>query len=318
MIPSEIPAEVHAFNNRIVEMTKDAPPVWEVGAAEGRQAREEGRSLLGPPRLSPRASVRVIEGPGGDIKLRIIHPEGRETRGIFLHIHGGGWVWGGPHHHDPQMTALADATGLITVSTSYRLAPEHPYPAGPDDCETAALWLHENGTDIFGHELVAIGGESAGGHLSAVTCLRLRDRHGLTPFRAALLTYGAFDLRGTPSMRSFGDQPLILNRSSTEWFIKLFVGDRDLEDPDVSPLWADLDGLPPALFTVGTLDPLLDDTLFMAARWQAAGNFAQLDVWPGALHAFDLYDNDYGRAARERMHEFLNATLTGTPPEAPS
>ncbi len=309
MIPSEIPTEVSDFNSWVAEMTRHVPPVWEVGAAAGRQAREDGKSLLGPPRLSPRASVRTIEGSRGPIKLRVIHPDGRPARGIFLHIHGGGWVWGGPHHHDPQMTALADTTGLITVSTSYRLAPEYPYPAGPDDCEAAALWLHENGADQFGRQLVAIGGESAGGHLSAVTCLRLRDRYGLTPFRAALLTYGAFDLRGTPSMRAFGNQPLILNTQSTDWFIDLFVGDRDLEDPDISPLWANLRGLPPALFTVGTLDPLLDDTLFMAARWQAAGNLVQLDVWPGALHAFDLFDNDYGRAARERMHEFLNSVL---------
>lgn len=227
MIPSEIPTEVSDFNSWVAEMTRHAPPVWEVGAAAGRQAREEGKSLLGPPRLSPRASVRTIEGSRGPIMLRVIHPEGRPARGIFLHIHGGGWVWGGPHHHDPQMTALADTTGLITVSTSYRLAPEYPYPAGPDDCEAAALWLHENGADRFGRQLVAIGGESAGGHLSAVTCLRLRDRYGLTPFRAALLTYGAFDLRGTPSMRAFGDQPLILNTPSTDWFIDLFVGDDD-------------------------------------------------------------------------------------------
>ena len=308
-IPTDIPDEVLAFNARVAEQTRNVSPVWEVGAAAGRQAREEGKSLLGPPRLSPRASVRTIEGPGGPIRLRVIHPEGRSARGIFLHIHGGGWVWGGPHHHDPQMTALSDATGLITVSTSYRLAPEHPYPAGPDDCEAAALWLCRNGGAALGHDLVAIGGESAGGHLAAVTCLRLRDRHALSPFRAALLTYGAFDLRGTPSMRSFGDRPLILNTSSIDWFVDLFAGGRNLENPDISPIWADLSGLPPALFTVGTLDPLLDDSLFMAARWKAAGNQARLDVWPGALHAFDLFDNAYGRAARGRMHEFLNSVL---------
>lgn len=312
-IPSGAPAEVLAFNAWVADQTRHAPPVWEVGAAAGRQAREEGRSLIGPPRISPRASVRTIDGPGRPIRLRVIRPEGRAARGVFLHIHGGGWVWGGPHHHDPQMTALADATGLISVSTSYRLAPEHPYPAGPDDCEAAALWLHRNAVDALGHELVAIGGESAGGHLTAVTCVRLRDRHGLTPFRAALLTYGAFDLRGTPSMRAFGDRPLILNTASIDWFVELFTGNRDLKNPDISPIWADLRGLPAALFTVGTLDPLLDDSLFMAARWEAAGNAARLDVWPGALHAFDLYDNAYGRAARNRMHEFLNAVLDEAP-----
>ncbi len=308
-IPDRPPPGVLAFNSWVADRTGHLPPYSEIGAVAGRQAREEGRSLLGPLRLSPRASEITIEGRGGPIRLRVVHPEARAPRGIFLHIHGGGWVWGGPHHHDPQMTALADATGLVTVSTSYRLAPEHPYPAGPDDCETAALWLHHNGKDQLGQQLLAIGGESAGGHLTAVTCLRLRDDHGLTPFRAALLNYGCFDLRGTPSVRAFGDQPLILNASSVEWFVDQFAGGRNLTDPDISPIWADLAGLPTALFTVGTLDPMLDDTLFMAARWRAAGSPARLDVWPGAIHAFDLFGNAYGRGARRRMHYFLNSVL---------
>lgn len=308
-IPSEAPADVPAFNAWVADRTRNAPPLWKVGAAAGRMAREEGKSILGPPRLSSRASVRTIDEPDGAITLRVIHPEGRTARGVFLHIHGGGWTWGGPHHHDPLMTALADQTGLVTVSTSYRLAPEHPYPAAPDDCEAAALWLVENGPAVFGHELVAIGGESAGAHLTAVTCVRLRDRHGLAPFRAALLTYGCFDLRGTPSMRAFGDRPLVLNTSSVDWFVEMFAQGHDLEDPDLSPIWADLAGLPPALFTVGSLDPMLDDTLFMAARWKAAGNEACVDVWPAGIHAFDLFDTDYARAARSRMHRFLNAVL---------
>ena len=195
------------------------------------------------------------------------------------------------------------------VSTSYRFAPEDPYPAGPDDCEQTALWIYHNGPSELGQELVGIGGESAGAHLAAVAILRLRDRHRLAPSRVALLTYGAYDLRRTPSVRAFGDQPLILNACSVRWFVEQFTGNRNLEDPDVSPIWANLAGLPPALFTVGSLDPMVDDSLFMAARWKAAGNEARLDVWPGAIHAFDLFDNAYARAARDRMHEFVNSVL---------
>ena len=309
-IPSEAPLEVREFNAEIAALTRDLPPAWVVGAATARRAREEGLSIFPPRRLSPRASDRTIDGPGGPIRLRVI-PPAAETRGIFLHLHGGGWVWGGPHHHDSLLVPLADAIGLIVVSTSYRLAPEHPYPAGPDDCERAASWLYEHGPDALGYQLVAIGGESAGAHLAVVTCLRLRDRHNLAPFRVAILTYGAYDLRGTPSMRAYGDQPLILNTSSVRWFVEQFTGNRSLEDPDVSPIWADLKGLPPALFTVGSLDPLLDDSLFMFARWRSAGNRAQLDVWPGAIHGFDLFDNAYARAARNRMHEFTNSVLGG-------
>ena len=240
-IPADAPPEVLAFNAEIEALTREAPPPWEIGAMEARRLREDGLTILGPRRLSPRAEDRTIDGPGGTIRLRVIPPL-RRARGILLHIHGGGWVWGGPHHHDPMLESLADATGLVVVSTSYRFAPENPYPAAPDDCEAAALWLHRTGRSELGQELVAIGGESAGAHLATLTCLRLRDRHGLMPFRAALLTYGCYDLRCTPSVRAFGDRPLILNTSSVRWFVEQFTGNRNLDDPDVSPILADLSG----------------------------------------------------------------------------
>lgn len=311
-IPARAPDAVTAFNAEMEETCRQFPPIWETGVAAARLAREEGRSLLGPLTLSERAAELTAAAPDGPVRLRVIPPQG-ETRGVFLHIHGGGWTLGAPHHQDPILENLADATGLTAASVHYRLAPEHPYPAGPDDCERAARWLADAAPERLGGELVAIGGESAGAHLAAVTCLRLRDRHNLAPFRAALLTYGVFDLRGTPSMRRFGERPLILNTPITQWFIDRFVaGDRTGEE-DVSPLLADLTGMPPALFTAGDADPLLDDTLFMAARWKAAGAEAGLDVWPGAVHGFDLFDHEYAVAARSRMHRFLNSALDGTP-----
>lgn len=307
-IPAQAPAEVVAFNRALELESAHLPKIYEVGPDVARQAREEGKSVFGSLIYSERAYSRRVEGPSGPLRFRVIPPAG-QPRGVFLHIHGGGWVLGGAHHHDPMLERLADATGLIVVSTYYRLAPEHPYPAGPDDCEAAALWLHRNSADCFGTELVAIGGESAGAHLAAVTCLRLRDRHGLSPFRAALLTYGAYDLRGTPSVREAGEETLILTTSVVRWFTEQFAGSRDLSDPDLSPIFADLHGMPPALFTVGTIDPLYDDSTFMFNRWRKAGNRADLEVWPEGIHAFDYFDNDYGRAARDRMHGFLNRIL---------
>ena len=171
------------------------------------------------------------------------------------------------------------------------------------------MWVTENAERVFGADTLTIGGESAGAHLAATTMIRLRDRHGLTPFAAALLTYGMFDVRGTPSARAFGDRPLILNTPIIRWFTEQFIGDLDASDPDISPLFADLRGLPPALFTVGDLDPLLDDSLFMAARWRAAGNQSRLDIWPGGIHAWDYFDTPYGRAGRDSMHAFLNEVL---------
>jgi acetyl esterase/lipase len=151
-----------------------------------------------------------------------------------------------------------------------------------------------------------IGGESAGAHLSAITLVRLRDRHAATPFSAANLVYGCYDVSLTPSARNWGERYLIISTPIIEWFAGMWLPDRARRaEPDVSPLYADLCGLPPALFTVGTLDPLLDDSLFLHARWIAAGGRAELAVWPGGIHGFDAFPTALSRAARARMDAFL-------------
>lgn len=286
----------------------DAPDPWKFPAPILREAREKGESIFGMFERSDRAADRAISGPAGDITLRVIEPA-ETPRGVFLHLHGGGWMLGAAHHQDRRLEALADTVGVVTASVDYRLAPEDPYPAGPDDCEAAAVWLIEHAAAEWGTDRLMIGGESAGGHLSAVTLLRTRDRHGYTGWVAANLVYGQFDLRGTPSVRSWGDENLILSTPIIEWFGRSFLGDHDPADPDVSPLLADLGDLPPALFTVGTLDPLLDDTLFMAQRWAAAGNDTELAVYPGGVHAFDYWDEPLGQASDRRAMEFLSARL---------
>ena len=206
--------------------------------------------------------------------MRIL--EAPEPRGAYLHLHGGGWTIGAGDLQDPALWELAQATGLTAVSVDYRLAPEHPYPAGPDDCEDAALWLlaHHEGR-------LTIGGDSAGAHLAVVTLLRLRDRHGISPraFAAANLVFGSYDLTGTPGRLLWGERELVLSGPLMDWFADCFLPGMSADErrsPDVSPLYADLRDLPPALFSCGTLDPLLDDSLFMEARWRAAGNESRL------------------------------------------
>ena len=163
---------------------------------------------------------------------------------------------------DPRSTRSRAAPALA-VSVGYRLA--RHYPAGPDDCEAAAVWLVENARREFASDRLAIGGESAGAHLCAVTLVRLRDRHGATPFCGANLVYGIYDLTFTPTVRNWGERILVLSTPVIEWFSNHFVPDVSKRGaPDVSPLYADLRRLPPALFTIGTLDPLLDDSLFFA------------------------------------------------------
>ena len=216
---------------------------------------------------------------------------------------------------DPACQRLARETGLTAVSVGYRLAPEHPYPAGPDDCEAAALWL-------LGDE-GQLGRRDRGPRWpSAVirpavnsrrlTLLRLRDRHGITgAFAAAVFQYGSFDLSMTPSQRLWGDRNLVLSGPIIGWFLDQFLPTQDREqrrDPDISPLFADVSGLPPAIFTVGTQDPLLDDTLFMEPL-ATAGLGSELRIWPEAPHGFISLPMTVADAALAAEHSFLNRTL---------
>ena len=301
MIP--VDPETLRFNAELEALLGEYPALTDLSPAEARRLREEGRSAFGPIVLSERAIERTVPGGEGPIRARVFLPDRAE--GVYLHLHGGGWALGGIHHQDPRLEALSRACRLVVVSVDYRLAPEHPSPAGPDDCEAAARWLVENAGAEFGTDRILIGGESAGAHLSVVTMVRLRDRHGYDGFSAANLVYGAYDLRLTPSARNWGDRLLVLNTPIVRWFVDHFALGEDLTDPDLSPLFADLAGLPPALFTVGTEDPLLDDTLFMYERWRAAGNHAQLAVYPGGAHGFDAFPIALASRARKEMYRFL-------------
>src|SRR5579862_2345822 len=194
-------AETRAFNAELERLLATVPSVDTVPPEETRRARREGRGIFPAPVFLPEARTLEIDGPAGSIGLRVIDPPEAEPQGAFLHLHGGGWTLGENDMQDPRLARLARETGLTVVSVGYRLAPENPYPAAPDDCEAAALWLlSEEGRDRLGvRGRVAIGGDSAGAHLAAVTLLRLRDRHGLAGgFAAAVLQYGGFDLSMTP------------------------------------------------------------------------------------------------------------------------
>ncbi len=131
-----------------------------------------------------------IDGPAGKIPLRIIVPE-NEIRGGMLHIHGGGWFCGTPEMNAPQLLSWANDIGLAISSVDYRLAPENPYPAAPDDCEAVASG-GSNMQKNYGIDKIIVGGESAGAHLAAVTTIRLRQRHGYK-FAGSKLTYGLYD-----------------------------------------------------------------------------------------------------------------------------
>ncbi|MFZ0666214.1 MAG: alpha/beta hydrolase [Acidimicrobiales bacterium] len=257
------------------------------------------------------ANFPVEERSVAGVPVRIFVPQ--SVKGVYLHIHGGGFVLGVAAMNDVSNADIAKQCNVAVVSVDYRLAPEHPYPAGPDDCEAVANWVVENADKEFGASKILIGGESAGASLAATTLLRVRDRIGaIDRFVCANLSYGVYDLTGSPSARNAADDSLVLSRADMEAFGQLYIGDNDLEkrfSGDISPLYANLDGLPPALFTIGGIDPLLDDSLFMAARWQVAGNHSEISYFPDCPHGFDMFPTQAAKVARARQLDWMSTHL---------
>jgi acetyl esterase len=252
---------------------------------------------------------RTIPGPGGELAVHIALPE--RVRGVVLDFHGGGFCLGWPHSKDGSNARLARDAEVAVVSVDYRLAPEFPFPAGPDDCYAAADWLVENAKREFGVESLFLAGDSAGGCLAALTAIHLREQGTIDRVAGLVLTYGIFDLSGTPSSRNRGDA-LVLSERATHEFHDLYLPGRspeDLRDPAISPLYAELSGLPPAFLCAGTLDPLLDDSLFMTARLQAAGGTAEMHVIPESPHGFAAFPTTMSTELETLSADWVRARL---------
>ena len=313
-ITDEVLAEARAFNVELQKVLAAIEGIEAVPAETTRQQRRAGGGPLPAPVFLAEATDIALDGRSGPIPVRVIRPSETPV-GIYIHIHGGGHTLGAHDMQDVLLKSFADEASMVVASIGYRLAPEHPYPAGPDDCEDAAAHLIREGARLLGTPpLFTIGGESAGANLSLVTLLRLRDRQGLAGAASgANLVYGGFDLTSSPSVRAWTES-LVLSTASMRWFTENYVGHLSIEDrqsPDISPIYADLTGLPPALFTIGTRDPLLDDSLFMFARWRAAGGSAQLAVYPEGVHGFNGLPTALARIANRRQVAFLREIAAG-------
>jgi acetyl esterase/lipase len=238
----------------------------------------------------PEGKERSIAG----IRCRVFTPEGRASA-VYLHFHGGGMVIGAPEMNDVPNRDLARQHGLAVVSVDYRLAPEHPYPAGPDDGVAVATWLLEHAEREFGTRRLLIGGESAGGYMAGAVLLRVRDElHAIDRFIGANLVFGVYDWGRSASQRGqrAHDGPDVLDPEGIRFFVDCYLpgrSDEERRDPKISPAFADLHGLPPALMSVGTCDHLLDDTLLLASRWAAADGDVELFVAPDMPHGFMFF-----------------------------
>jgi acetyl esterase/lipase len=257
------------------------------------------------------AGVFSIPGPGGDITLRIFRPD--TILAVVLDIHGGGWFQGSAAVDDALNDQMARACKVAVVSVEYRLAPESPFPACIDDCKAAAKWLVANAQAEFGTGKLFVSGQSAGGHLSALVAIYMRDSlNAAGMLRGAVLQYGCYDLSRSPSQRQATDSTLILSKKGmADNFVLVFGGwdGEKLRQPEYSPLYANLKGLPPAYFMVGTIDPLLDDTNFMESRWRSAGNKTYLAVYPQCAHGFNVFPMKLAKLANEKMFEWVRARI---------
>ena len=231
---------------------------------------------------------RTIPGPTGPIPVRVYRPSVDEALPVCLYFHGGGFVIGSLTSHDPVCRELAASANVTVVAVDYRLAPEHPFPAGVEDCWAALQWVAANGEELrVDSSRLAVAGDSAGGNLAAVMTLRARDAGGpLIAFQ--LLIYPAVSVDEFPSRSHPDTQTIFLNVELMRWFWQNYVDDGvDTASWEVAPIVADdLSGLPTAWVITAECDPLRDEGEAYAKRLVEAGvavDYRHIETMP---HAF--------------------------------
>jgi acetyl esterase len=252
------------------------------------QAREMFEKLRIPAPGEPVEKVedRRIPGPAGEIPVRIYTPQ--DARGVLVYFHGGGWVIGSLDTHDASVRTLANAARCTIVSVDYRLAPESRHPAAAEDCYAATCWTARNARALGADpRLLAVGGDSAGGNLAAVTALLARERSG-PELRFQLLVYPVTDHDFERTSYRENAAGYFLSRDDMRWFWDHYVPERAERDAfTASPLRArDLAGLPSAHVVTAEFDPLRDEGEAYATRLSEAGVPVSLKRYDGWIHGF--------------------------------
>jgi len=255
------------------------------------------------------AGVFLEATHAGGVPGEWIHAVGARADKVLLYLHGGGYVAGSPASHRALTSALSREARVRVLALDYRLAPEHPYPAALDDAMSAYTWLLDQG---FPARSIAIGGDSAGGGLTAATLVRLRDTPAMPLPAAAFMLSPWADLAGTgESVRTRAAlDPMIGGDLAA--FGRYYVGpDGDPQHPLISPIHADMRGLPPLLIQVGTREVLHDDAIRLAERVRAGQGKVELEVWDDMIHVFQVFPSllPEARRAIRRIGEFLRAEL---------
>jgi len=257
---------------------------------------------------------RVVTTAQGEIPLRIYTPVGSGPWPLLMYFHGGGFVMGSLETHDLTCRNVVRASGFKVISVDYRLAPEHVFPAAPEDCYAATQWAVENAKELqIDLQRVAVGGDSAGGNLAAVVALMARDRGGPKLFKQVLV-YPVIDYfshaQATP-YASYRDnaEGYMLTSQAMEDFWSLYIADeRDRANPYASPIRASsLSDLPPALVISAEYDPLRDEGEHYAECLKAAGVPVTLKRFDGMIHGFWGLMGSVVKGGTEAVASFLMA-----------
>ncbi len=254
---------------------------------EMRILNANGFGMAGPPEPVARIENRTIPGPAGPVPIRCYWPTEASPLPVLFYFHGGGFVFGSLNGTDESCRVLANRSGALVISVDYRLAPEHPFPAAPEDCYAALNYVASQAAE-FGADpsRIALCGDSAGGNLAAATSLMTRDRKGpAVAFQA--LVYPCIDpLDQSPSMKEFSEGHF-LTAAGMEWFWKQYADPRHTREPYHSPAYAtDLTGLPPTFVLTAGCDPLRDQGELYAQKLLKSGIHAWAKRYDGMIHGF--------------------------------
>ncbi len=286
------------------------PPVHTMTGAQARALIRSRFAAPVPPEQVSQVYDTTISGPGGEIPIRIYRPFG-DNLPVLVYAHGGGFVFCDLDSHDDLCRSIANHIPAVVISVGYRLAPEHRWPAAADDFYAATRWAVDNADSIGGDaRRIAVGGDSAGGNLAAVTALMARDQDDPSVV-AQLLLYPvlAADFN-TESYRLFG-RGYYNPKPAMQWYWDQYVPSlTDRAHPYAAPNNADLHGLPPAIFVIAGHDPLRDEALAYADALEEAGVPVTRAQFDGAVHGFmSMRSLDIAREARRRACAELRAVL---------
>ncbi len=272
----------------MLEQRADAPgpAITEMSPTEARELYRTMRPA-NPELAVGRVTDRSIAGADGDIGLRIYTPTGEGPHPVLVNFHGGGWVIGDLDTADGVCRDLCNTAQCVVVSVDYRLAPEHVFPAAPDDAYAATCWAADNQAVLNGNGKIGVCGESSGGNLAAVVCLKARDEAG-PQIDFQLLLYPVVDCDMTRQSYVDNGSGYFLETDTMVWFWNHYCPDLERrKDPAASPLLAESHGnLPPALVVTAEFDPLRDEGGLYAETLQAAGGDAQVVCYDGLVHDF--------------------------------